>query len=362
MRIAFIGDLPKTDSPTGPERFASELFEEMKKHHEVWFYQYVCSDRPCTWSEKFFGALEVNSNRQMIKGGLFPILYHFLKNQWDILHVVTYLRSSVAFLLISKVKRVKSVYTVHGVIAYENQLKPFLSKDFVLKNLISEKLITTLSAKIVTVSSLVRNKLVEFYSVKKTEIAIIPNGIKFIPIKSYPKDNESKILRIIIYAGMQTRVDLLNQLINFISLNRNIFSLVIVGDKDGIKSGSENVQIKRKLIHQEWLNELSWGDICINISLFESFSLSSLEALQAGLCLFLNDYIGISEFLQEGIEFIRYNPEEPDSMENQLIEVYQDRTRMAQISANGRTSSYGFSVEEECRNYGKLYNLLNSNG
>lgn len=356
MRIALLGNLSKSDSPTGPELFASDYFQEINKHYETWFYRYSCSETPCTLSQKLAGNIETDNEHKIISGGLLPLFIHFIKNRYEIIHIVNYLRASIPFILWAKLSGTKIVYTLHGVIAYEMFLFNNTGFIYKLKNLFAEKVISLIADKIIGVSKSVCDKFREYYPIKIDKFSFLPPGINLSNLPLNLKRSDNKI-RIITLIGMHVNQKFLNSLTDIVEKERERLTLTIIGQTEVSKS-TNNVRYISKLSRKEWLSELTQHDIFINISRSETFSIAAFEAFTVGLTIFLHKEIGITEYLTPDYDYISYNQNDTKDLFNKLLLHFSKEPIGNKEFIKLESMLKKLSIQEVCKQYLLQYNSL----
>ncbi|NUN10346.1 MAG: glycosyltransferase family 4 protein [Ignavibacteriaceae bacterium] len=356
MRVALIGDFSKSDSPTGPKFFASEFLQEINKHYEAWFYRYNCSERPCKWKQKLTGRIETDHENKIITGGLLPLLIHFIRNKYEIVHIVNYIRVSIPFLLWAKFSKTKILYTLHGVVANEMKYSNNTGLGYKLKNLLAEKLISLLADNITGVSRSVCNKFREYYPVKIDKFKFLPPGLNINCFPHRQKRKDQKI-RIITLKGMNANYKFLSNLEDIVGKEGERFQLTIIGDADESKS-TDNIRYKTRLSRNEWISELTQHDIFINISRSETFSLAALEAFAIGLTLFLHTDIGITEYLNPGYDYNSYNQNDLTSLQAALQSIAPTDEKINEVIEARECKLKNFSIQEVGNEYILQYTSL----
>ena len=102
------------------------------------------------------------------------------------------------------------------------------------------------------------------------------------------------------------------------------------------------------------------SDILIVPSYTESFSIVILEAMSRGLAILSSDLPCIREFLQEGRNAYFFPAGDVEAMTAKLLKLHRDRQDLARIGENNLWDARKFTVENQARQYHRLYEELAS--
>lgn len=150
-----------------------------------------------------------------------------------------------------------------------------------------EKISAILSKKNIAVGKNVKKELIEYYKISKNKIFILNNFVDdslFIPKKI--QRNTNKI--IILFAGSLCKrkgIDYLIQLSNFIESSNKYLLYIATNSKSNSEYfvNKKNTLIFFSLTEKEMVDFYNSGDILFFPSLYEGFSMATLEALSCGI-------------------------------------------------------------------------------
>ena len=205
-------------------------------------------------------------------------------------------------ILISKLLMKKSSYTMHGSLRFES-----ISKEVPIHRLLIEKAILFFSDEIIVVSSL----MLRFVKVYKDKVKIIPNGFEKKIATKADKDNTL----IVAIGGGRKEKGVLNLAKAIESLNLSVIKekklkLIVFGEDgpDTVKIKSfDCVDYRGFSPYKEVQSELLRANIFASCSIFESFSLAIVEAIESSCKILTFEDAGVIDYIppSEGLEIIK---------------------------------------------------------
>ena len=208
MNIALLGRYGEDEIVTGPERVARELFLELKnKNIQVVFIEYFFSGyKGTSLIKKLFGK-KYFENKTIQRLGIFPLIFTFLKNEYDIIHIINSQRFLFFLVFLKKIISGKLVTTFHGLMHNEIPKNHYLQKRYFI-DLWVESLLVKKSDLIIFPSEILYDEFSKHYNISGKMYQIIPNGISKIFFNndaSFPPIEDS--IKLIFYNGIDTSIN-----------------------------------------------------------------------------------------------------------------------------------------------------------
>ena len=221
--------------------------------------------------------------------------------------------------------------------------------------IILEKALTHFTDKIITLTELEKNDLINFKICNSNKITVINSGIelekyKLINFDRFKKRQEFSIHNDENVVGIIGRLDPIKGPQFFIEASNKIIEklknikFLIVGDgilRKSLESQVKNLGIRDKFIFTGWREDtpeiISILDICILPSLNEAVGRALLEAQAAGVPVVANNVGGIPEIVKHGETGILLQPKDSKGLQEAIISLLQDksrRLRMGQAAKN----------------------------
>lgn len=337
MNVLFIGIRENEQNITsGPKRVANTLFNLLRKHNDnIYFYGLPWENQ----GENTPDYQIVNENE--VKGSLKNIGKYIKEKNIDVVYLARYYSILALLLCILKpIYRFKLVYTVHGIIKKEKEI----NKSFKSYSMIFEKMILNYSDKIVVITKASKEELLNNYpGLNEKKVNVINNGVSVAPVRkiidikeAYALNKEDKVVFTI---GTRKIKNIETLICGFIG-NRQIYkscTLIIAGENDTEYSryliAKYKDYSKVKFIgnlNPDMLNNVySQCDVYIQLSKFETFGMSIVEALLHKRNIVISSKLPISEYFSED-EVCFYN-EEKDDLSSKILyclnEKQQDNER-----------------------------------
>ena len=364
MKIIFLGRYNPSENLRGPEKVAKRLFENISSlNPETIFIEYFFDGREYNYFKKIFGAEKITTDKKIIfRLGVARLFIFLLKEKPDIIHIVTFERFAVIAFIYKIFRKVKIVYTVHGIICYENNyLKENLSGFYKIKDKYFERIVFKYSDKIVFLSNISLKFAEKYLSIKKETVEIIPNGIDkcFFEVKRVPSNNENSLLKAVFVGDYFRKEKGLDFLINGLQEVQFPLELYVISKYtkkyDHLNNSNLIINFIDKLEQQKYAEFLCDKDIIISSSYYDNFSISVMEAMSAGLVPVVTKETGMSELIENGVNGYVFNYGDAMMFTKLLKIVSIALTKMETISSNAKKIYARLSWECVLSKYLTLY-------
>ena len=138
---------------------------------------------------------------------------------------------------------------------------------------------------------------------------------------------------------------------------------VIVGDgplKEDLLRLRRELDLEKEVIFTGWLKDiptvLSFFDLFVLPSLYESFPFAVLEAMAAQKAVITTRVDGIEEVVEEGGTGLLVSPRDPGALSEGIVALLKDRERAVEMGVRGRRMlETNFTAEQMQRKTGQLY-------
>jgi len=303
MNVVYIGRYNDTEILSGPEKAAKRIFNEHIKHCEGTFIQYFFDGRQYGLIKKLFGKDVKNVNNSKVYTlGLFRIVPTLIKLRPRIIHFINYERFGVTALKYKIFSKAKFIYNAHGIIAFGNDKMKTVSFFYRLKDKICEKQYFRFSNKIVFMSGESIELAENYYKINNDKCFIIANGIDKQFSSVVPKNNGT--LKAVYIAGAELHESGMSFLKSVIPAIKNNLELYIIGNIIDSAMDKLNKNVKIHFVNKMNTDELAAfyqdKDIFLSLNKYDTFSISSVEAMAAGLITIVTQNTGMSRYITTG--------------------------------------------------------------
>lgn len=353
IKIIFAGKYNSSEILSGPEKVAKRIFSNLyDKTYSVFIEYFFDGSKYSIW-QKLFGRERVidNHNSQIFRLGIFPILIFTIKFKPKILHILSFERFAITFLLLKFILRFKVSYTINGIVAYENSIfRKNVSASLKIKDKITEYCIIKFSNRLFFLSEQSISIARKYYNVVNEKIILTTNGVDeiFNQVFIARKYEEKTKLNVLLVAD-STRIEKgLDFFLEAIKPIQNNFTFNVIGD-NLIVNGQINFY--PKMPNDNFAEFLMSQDIFISSSYFDTFSLNSLEAMAAGVIPILTKETGVSRFIINGENGYVYSYGDDEALRKYLLELKNDSQLRYKLSQNAATIFNKFRWEEISKRY-----------
>jgi glycosyltransferase involved in cell wall biosynthesis len=319
MNILFIGVRKNIeDIISGPQKVANNLYNELiKQHHNVYYYGLYEGETPT--DKKNINII----NYREAKGPLRKIFEYIKGYNIKVVYIARFYSVMAIYVLILRLfYKIKVVYTVHGLVKKEK----LINKNFRFYNVWCENLVLKCSDDVIAISHALKEELLEYYpTLNRNKISVINNGVSILPIKNpfnireaYNIEENKKIL----FTVGTRKIKNIEVLLSSFTQNKRLYAsscLLIAGETDTdyakklieTYEGCSDVRFIGKLTPEEINNVYEQCDLFVQISEFETFGLSIVEAMLHKKNVVIAESLPIAEYFKAG-EVIFYNKSKDD--------------------------------------------------
>ncbi len=362
MKILFLGRYNESSLLTGPEKVAKRIFSKCSNDFDTVFITYFFDGNRYGLITKLFGKEEIREegNRKVYRLGIFRIMSYILKFSPDIIHIINFERFAKISFFHKRFPKPKIYYNVHGIAVFENEVNPAATEKLKMKDLKSEKKYFENSDRLIFLSERSVETAEKYFIFDRSKIEIIPNGIDaiFQQISKEKKANISSILKIV-FAGdadkKEKGFDFLLSSLDKIEFPVEVF---VIGNNYRIKEdirGKIRFNFIEKMDTESFAKFLSDKDIFISASSYEQFSLTSVEAMAAGLVAIVTEETGMSTYIENNLNGFVFKYGDSDGLIKILNRVNADRATVERISKEAVKIYSALSWELVYMKYKKLY-------
>ncbi|MDZ4712980.1 MAG: glycosyltransferase family 4 protein [bacterium] len=338
MKIFYMGRYNPTENLSGPEKAAKRLFTELLKVHEVVFIEYFFDGRKYSLFKKLFGKhiIEKVNSSTIIQLGLISLFFFLLKEKPTTIHIINFERFVVIAYIYKLLRKVYILYGFQGVAYYENLHFKKVTKWYLLKDKLCEKIIFRYSDKLIFLSKASASLAAKYFNFDISNISIIPNGVDEIfnrtsAVKRFTRDGCIKIVFIGSIERKEKGFEFLKTALKKITFSFELYALC--NEKEFTESNFLNVP---KLETDKLAEFLLDKDVYISSSNYEPFSIAAAECMAAGLVSIMTEETGAARYVTDGVNgfVIKFNDEE--RLIRLLNRLNNDRELLPQISSESK--------------------------
>lgn len=331
MRILFIGKYEQSEILSGPGKVAKRIFEQISSSCQSQFWEYYFDGNVFSLRDKLFGCEMISAEgSQVMRLGIFAIFRQLIAFRPSIVHIITFERIALLFLLARPFFGYRICYNVHGIIRYEHNLrKKYIPGSLRLKDFWTEKLLYLFSDKLLFLSEQSISLASEYFSFDKKKVCLIRNGIDDIFRRTPDKPAiPGSPLKLVIVADYERKEKGLPFLLNALKNISVPVELSIIGQIDNISGEISALpficNVYNKLATEKYAELLMLHDVYISSSSYEPFNISSFEAMASGLVPVLTKETGSSAFIQNYENGIIYDYGDSKALITILEQLYHD--------------------------------------
>ena len=234
--------------------------------------------------------------------------------------------------------------------------------------LIVEKKVLEKSKKIISVSEGVKKEILDNYNISEEKINVIPNGVdlnEFKPNKEKRgktreqlKIDENEV--VLMFSGYEFKRKGLRYIIEALPKIKGDVKLLVVGkdDPEPYRKLASKLGVIDKVIFMGFVQDISEcyaaSDIFVFPTLYEAFSLVTLEAVASGLPILATKVNGTEELIVNGYNGFFIERDGNDIAEKVNILVDDDGLRK-KMSKNARKTARNYSWEKVARKTLEVY-------
>jgi glycosyltransferase involved in cell wall biosynthesis len=301
MKVMFLGNYEKGEVLLAPTIVAKAMFNKFSKlNHSAIYICYFQDGSKYSRFQKLFGKELVEEN--VFRCGIFRLFGLVLKFKPDIIHLSTMEMFYIVLFPLRLLIKTKFIYTVHGLASYE--YKHFVKTNWLLKiRAIFNEWIVLHQVDYIFALSKRNSRLISLYfNINKKRILLFKNGIDAYPeiVKNYSE--QIKSVKIITVGSIDREEKGYSFLLESLSLLQFSVELTIISSVNGGNKifnnlpGHINLKLKGSLDNKSLRQEMVNNDIYIASSKYETFSISLLESMNAGLLFISTDRVGLTDY------------------------------------------------------------------
>lgn len=362
MDLIYIGRYNKSDILTGPEKVARRVFDNISKKNKSVFIEYFFDGKKYGLFKKLFGKENIDCINEcdILRTGIITLFFTLLKIKPKIIHIITFERFAFVSFIYKLFFRVKIIYSLHGLMVYENKNFRRQNWYYNLKDRISEKIFIKYSDIILLLSKNFKNILDIHYRINENRVHYIRNGAdsEFQATGTKRVFNESSILKIVFIADIQRKEK------GFWFLKKSLESidykieLHIIDRKDNAITFNNNlvsVFCFDKMTIEGLTDFLTDKDLFISASYYEPFSISAVECMVAGLIPVLTKETGATELIEDGVNGFLYDYGDSKKLINILNEILKNNELRENVSKKAKNMYEIISWEKIVSDYLSIY-------
>ncbi|MEO8664341.1 MAG: glycosyltransferase family 4 protein [Ignavibacteria bacterium] len=357
MKIIFLGRYNQTEILTGPEKVAKRIFAEFTKREPAVFAEYFFDGTKYGILKKLFGKEKIQdvNGSPVVRMGLFQLLKLLFSSKPGIIHIITYERFTVVAFLYKLFRKVRIFYNVHGIIIHENTKYKSVPAAYFYKDIFCEKIFMKYSDRLIFLSDESLKIASTYYKINSSKISILPNGIdEIFHVKGEEKVYSTDVVLKIAFTGSIERKEkgfaFLDGALSKVSF---VFQLYLAGNSE--LSDKENyifVPFKDTDSYAEFICGM---DVFISASEYEPFSISTAEAMAAGVLPVVTKETGMSEYVQNNVNGFVFNFGATDELGKILEKIHSDRSLIQRYSQKAKDIYEVLNWSNVCSLYKNLY-------
>jgi len=302
LKIVYAGRFNESENLSGPEKTAKRIFTEHQKDNFAYFIQYFFDGHKYSVWKKLFGKESKNSVNGIIYTlGLFRIFGVLNKIKPDVIHLITFERFAAVFILYKTFHKIKIVYNEHGIITFTNYYLKETPPVLKLKDKFCEKLFLKHSDKIIFLSENSIDIAEEVFDIDETKAVILPNGIDVIFNFKSSGSHTDKLKAVLLFKNElhKSGLEFLMKFTRVFNGNLEIYILtnskMQLTDKNGL-----SINLIRLMKTDELAEFYKDKDIFLSLNKYDTFSITTAEAMSSGLIPVITKQTGISRYVEDG--------------------------------------------------------------
>ncbi len=360
--VVFLGRFNDSDILSGPEKTANRIFCEHSKLYKSCFIQYFFDGNKYGISKKLFGkegSKHLNGS-QVLTLGLFKIITELIIRKPEIIHIITYERFAVLALVSKLLFKSRIIYNIHGIIAYENSELKKTALFLKLKDRICEKLLLKYSDVLIFYSENSIDIAEKYFKIDESKAVILSGGIdeEFCSQKntsSLQKEGNLKIVIQYLNVLKQSSAEYLKEVLNKLTFP---IELYVIGENNGLFSDTDSkitVNYIDKLDSELLAEFYKDKDIFLSLNKYDTFSISTAEAMAAGLVPVVTEETGISRYIENGENGFTVKFGDTEKLAQILNYLNNDSDMLREISKNTCTIGEILSWHDVYDTYKNIY-------
>jgi glycosyltransferase involved in cell wall biosynthesis len=361
IKIIFAGRYNFNEILSGPEKVAKRIYTCLNNKTDSVFIEYFFDGSRYSIWQKLFGKeiiIEYDYNR-IFRLGIFRILLLTIKFKPRIIHILSFERFTFIFFLLKFILNYKISYTINGIVAFENsKFRRNISPYLKMKDKIIEWGIMKFSNKLFFLSEHSIYIARKYYNILNKKIILIANGVDkiFNQVFIERKYTEKSKLNVVLVADSTRAEKGIDFILKAIQPIKNDFIFSIIGEN---LITYDQIKYYTKMTTDEFARFLLDQDIFISSSYFDTFSITSLEAMVAGVIPILTKETGISGYIVQSENGFVYSYGDDESLQKHLLKLKNDPQLRYKLSQNAASIFHQFRWEKISKVYlEKFYGMI----
>ncbi|NOS85457.1 MAG: glycosyltransferase family 4 protein [Ignavibacteria bacterium] len=304
IKVLFAGRYSADTLLSGPERTARSIFAEHCLSNSSVFIQYFFDGRKFSLFKKLFGKEVIASEGcEVLTLGLLRLMPELLRRKPEIIHLITFERFAAIFYIYRMVFNVKIIYNSHGIVQHENSEFKDIPAFYRFKDKICEKIFLKYSDKVIFPSILAMDIAEKYCSVNEKKAVVLPNGVNDVFFTGKAKQGSGAKLKAVLQFRNRLNssgIELLEKSGSSIKIPLDIYILtnenIYLQNKDNI-----SYHITKLIPSYELPDFYADKDIFLSLNKYDTFSISTAEAMASGLIPVVTSQTGISRYIENGV-------------------------------------------------------------
>lgn len=268
-----------------------------------------------------------------------------------------------------------TVVTAHNFVIYEEVP---IAKKIVFRY--GESLLSRVTSKIITVSRALKHDLVLNYKITPEKIVPIYNGIDLAKYDQLPSRDLARefygikpetlvigtVARMAPQKGLKYLIDAAAKICNHSNGTSPDILFVIAGDgplKPELERFAVDIGVRDKVLFPGYIDDINGLFACLDIfvipSIAEGLSITTIEAMAAGLPVIASRVGGLPELVTEGVTGLLIQPRNTTALAIAINSLVNDRGMRVQLGANGKIFARDrFSIENMVEQTIKVYQTV----
>lgn len=305
-------------------------------------------------------------------------LYKIMRQQeYDIIHFHGAKAGLVGRIAAVAARCPRTVLTAHNFIIYDEVP---LAKKVLFKY--GEKLLSRATSRIITVSEALKADLTNNYQLKAEHITPVYNGIdiaKYLEQRDHVRiktglgiDQVKYVIGTVARMAPQKGLSYLLEAVALIKKTdprkAGEIACVVAGDgplQAELANQARRLGIENEIIFPGFVRDVPDFLACLDIfvipSIAEGLSITTIEAMAAGLPVIASRVGGLPELVDEGVTGYLVEPRNPSVLAQAILQMMSEPEKARTMGENGRAlACRNFSTETMIRNTCKVYESVNS--
>lgn len=366
MNVLFVGIREKDESniTSAPIKIANCLFNRLSKDKKNLFFYNLANNKVILNDE----PIKITKNNEF-SGSIFKIGKVIKSNKIDVVYLARYYTVLAIYLSIIKhIYNFKLVYTVHGFIKKEKEI----NNIFKFYSVIAEYFLFKNCNKIVAVTGKLKKEIMTHYpKLDSKKIIIINNGVELEKVKAYIDIRKTYNLDVdkkIIFTIGTRKIKNIEKILEYHVNSPKIYDktyLLIAGGIDTEYAEKlysdyhkyENIKFIGNVDTNLINNIYDQIDLFVQISLFETFGVSIVEALLHKKNVIISRKLPIAEYFN--LEETCFYDDECDNLEDLMYSCLYDKDKVNYKGYNKVLSL--FNWDKVCYSYYTVFKDTVSN-